>query len=375
MYIEGIAKSEQDEKCTDLTRTCNLNLAQVYMKLENYTKVISYSTNVLWMDRDSVKALYRRAQAYDLQGFYDEAITDLNRLIEVNSDNVEAKRLLEVVKSHKQKKSEKEKVSMRTVFKQIEDKYALDAANEEASKSVWEDATETCPDELATEDAYKVYREVIDEEERVKKAEAAAKQAEYEAANPPKKKKKKKKKKKPAISEVAISEMEEIKPDEDKPEVIPEPDEGMTYAVTAEKTFVNKIGDIGDKDGASGSVMTSRNKTNSTVPVEAAPDKAAPGPDNVAPDKPSPDNADPDNSAPDEAAPDEAAPDHAAPDKAAPHNAVTNSADKSAADDQSQIYPLGMKLTQNSEDKPVAKLQDVKLDEVEPVLNDVTNSV
>ena len=216
VYIEGIAKSEQDGSCTDLLRICNLNLCLVYMKLENYPKVVSCSTTVLWTDRDSVKALYRRAQAYDKQGFNEEAINDLNRLLDIETDNEFAKRLLGVVKSNKKSRENQEKVNMRTIFQKIEENHALEAANAVPTVSVWDEATDTCPQELATEEAYSVYKDALDEEEKARQAEVAARKAEYEAANPSKKKKKRKKKKKAVISEVAITEMEEIKADEDK---------------------------------------------------------------------------------------------------------------------------------------------------------------
>ena len=270
IYIEGIAKSEQDGSCTDLLGICNLNLCLVYMKLENYPKVVSYSTTVLWTDCDSVKALYRRAQAYDKQGFHEEAINDLNRLLDIETDNEFAKRLLGVVKSNKKSRENQEKVNMRTIFQKIEENHALEAANAVPTVSVWDEATDTCPQELATEEAYSVYKDALDEQEKARQAEVAARKAEYEAANPSKKKKKRKKKKKAVISEVAITEMEEIKADEDKPEVVPEPDEGMTYEVTAERTFVTKSENSKVRTDANGGSSSANGDTE--IPLEIVAD-------------------------------------------------------------------------------------------------------
>ena len=240
-YIDSVVKSEQDDNFSELAVVCNLNLAQVYLKMEDYPKAVSHCTNVLWNRPKCAKALYRRAVGNDKLCSHDEAICDLTTLLKEDPENREASQLLHAVRSRKQSKATREASLMISVFQKIDEEHEKAGLNGPPPKSVWEEAEESCPPELATEEAYKVYKGAIDEEEKKRKAEEAARQAEYEAANPKKKKKKRKKKKKPATSEVTITESQEVPVDKPVEEVVPEPDEGMQYEVTAEKTFVNQI--------------------------------------------------------------------------------------------------------------------------------------
>ena len=244
IYIDSVAKSEQDERYSELTVACNLNLAQVYLKRKNYSKAISHCTTVLWTQPKCVKALYRRAVGSNALCFHDDAVRDLTLILQQEPENREAKQLLQTVKSNKQQKSNKDASLMISVFKKIDEDNEKAGMNGPPPKSVWDDAEESCPPELASEEAYEVYKGALEEEEKKRKAEEAARRAEYEAANPPKKKKKKKKKKKAATSEVTITETVEVPVDKPAVEVAPEPDEGMTYQVTAEKTIINQADEL-----------------------------------------------------------------------------------------------------------------------------------
>lgn len=243
-YIDSVAKSDQDVRYSELTVVCNLNLAQVYLKMEHYSKAVSHCTTVLWTQPKCVKALYRRAVGSNALCFHDDAIRDLTSILQLEPENREAKQLLQTVKSNKQSKSHKDANLMISVFKKIDEEHEKCGQNEPPPKSVWDDAEESCPPELASEEAYEVYKGALEEEEKKRKAEEAAQRAEYEAANPPKKKKKRKKKKKAATSEVTITETVEVPVDKPAVEVVPEPDEGMVYKVTAEKTIINQADEV-----------------------------------------------------------------------------------------------------------------------------------
>ena len=243
-YIDSVAKSDQDVRYNELTVVCNLNLAQVYLKMEHYSKAVSHCTTVLWTQPKCVKALYRRAVGSNALCYHDDAVRDLTSILQLEPENREAKQLLQTVKSNKQSKSHKDASLMISVFKKIDEEREKSGQNEPPPKSVWDDAEESCPPELASEEAYEVYKGALEEEEKKRKAEEAAQRAEYEAANPPKKKKKRKKKKKTATSEVTITETVEVPVDKPAVEVVPEPDEGMVYKVTAEKTIINQADEV-----------------------------------------------------------------------------------------------------------------------------------
>ncbi|XP_063676647.1 FK506-binding protein 59-like [Bolinopsis microptera] len=244
-YIDSVAKSEQDDQCTEIMAACNLNLAQVYLKMEDYPKAVSYCTTVLWTQPKCVKALYRRAVGHNALCSHDEAVKDLTTLLDQEPGNKEAGKLLQKVRSHKLSKAQKESYLMISVFQKIEEEHEKEGLNGPPPVSVWDAAEETCPPELASMDAYNEYKGALEEEVKKQKEEAAARQAEYDLLNPPKKKKKKrKKKKKPVPEEVTIVETEELLVDKAVVEPVPaEPDAGMEYEVTAEKTFINKIED------------------------------------------------------------------------------------------------------------------------------------
>jgi len=79
MYITGLfnlSKQEQEEVKV-LQKTCNLNMAAVYLKNEHYDKCITSCTKVLAIEAANVKALFRRGVAYLRIKDYDRAEKDL----------------------------------------------------------------------------------------------------------------------------------------------------------------------------------------------------------------------------------------------------------------------------------------------------------
>ena len=76
------------------------NLAMCYLKLEppNIQKAKTACTKALEIEPLNVKALFRRGKCYAQLNALDEAKDDLSRVIELQPDNVEAKRELQKLK-------------------------------------------------------------------------------------------------------------------------------------------------------------------------------------------------------------------------------------------------------------------------------------
>uniref|UniRef100_A0AAV1UXY2 Uncharacterized protein n=1 Tax=Peronospora matthiolae TaxID=2874970 RepID=A0AAV1UXY2_9STRA len=70
--------SESDTKEVNAIKlSLYLNLAQCYLKMENYTKVVGNCNEALALDAQSVKALYRRAVAYEKENKLELAADDI----------------------------------------------------------------------------------------------------------------------------------------------------------------------------------------------------------------------------------------------------------------------------------------------------------
>jgi len=80
--------------CAVLKRTIELNKAACYLQLNDPTSALTSCNIVLREDRNNLKALFRRAKAHHARTEHIEAAADLERLLELEPSNSEAKALL-----------------------------------------------------------------------------------------------------------------------------------------------------------------------------------------------------------------------------------------------------------------------------------------
>lgn len=97
-YIDNFSEVNK-KRAQDLKKVCELNMAACMLKTKDYGGAKEACNKVLSEERDNIKALYRRAQAQFHRSEYSEATQDIQRLLDIDSGNTEAKSLLSQVRS------------------------------------------------------------------------------------------------------------------------------------------------------------------------------------------------------------------------------------------------------------------------------------
>jgi len=97
---------EEHAEVLDLRLACYLNQAMCSLAQEAWLDAIDYCTRALEVDPNSVKALYRRAQANDAREEWDSTIEDLNRAAEAAVDQKDSAIPKLLAKAKKAKKAQ-----------------------------------------------------------------------------------------------------------------------------------------------------------------------------------------------------------------------------------------------------------------------------
>eukprot|EP00656_Telonema_subtile_P037145 TRINITY_DN4127_c0_g1_i3.p1 TRINITY_DN4127_c0_g1~~TRINITY_DN4127_c0_g1_i3.p1 ORF type:complete len:272 (-),score=69.74 TRINITY_DN4127_c0_g1_i3:33-743(-) len=120
-----------------------LNMAAVYLRIDKIPEVVLCCDYVLKQDPKNCKALYRRAKANVDRGWYEEARTDLNQCMELDSSDKPVKALLkELNKLGKQDRAREQELWNRSLgAKKVETKE--NSAEAEAPDSGHEPSTMT----------------------------------------------------------------------------------------------------------------------------------------------------------------------------------------------------------------------------------------
>jgi len=102
---------EDTEEVGAVKLSLHLNLTQCYLKLENWDSAIRHADEALALDGKAVKALFRRAQAWEARKEYDKAMADMKQAAELNAPKEDKliTKGMERVKKLIQKEKEKEK--------------------------------------------------------------------------------------------------------------------------------------------------------------------------------------------------------------------------------------------------------------------------
>ncbi|RMX67036.1 hypothetical protein KXD40_004165 [Peronospora effusa] len=102
--------SESDQAEVDAIKlSLYLNLAQCYLKMENYAKTVANCNEALAVDAKSVKALYRRATAYEKENKLELAADDVNAALLLAPQDRAVVKLDERLKERLRRQLDKEK--------------------------------------------------------------------------------------------------------------------------------------------------------------------------------------------------------------------------------------------------------------------------
>merc|ERR1712184_214370 len=89
---------EEKKACAELSRASWLNKAACFLKLCDNSSCLTACNTVLREDHTNVKALFRRAKAQNGLGQNVDCIRDLQRVLELDPANADARALLPIAK-------------------------------------------------------------------------------------------------------------------------------------------------------------------------------------------------------------------------------------------------------------------------------------
>ena len=98
----------------------HLNLAQCWLKItdaaNHLEQAIRCCDEVLLLDADNVKAIYRKSVALEAKGEYEQAKTALKRAVELAPDDSAVPKLMARVDAQLKRQAEKEKKMYSKMF-------------------------------------------------------------------------------------------------------------------------------------------------------------------------------------------------------------------------------------------------------------------
>eukprot|EP00741_Cyanophora_paradoxa_P010606 tig00020537_g10250.t1 len=111
--LEGRERKEAEA----VMLSCHLNAAQALLKLAHHKAAVAHCDRALAIDRNSVKALYRRAQGLVAAQEFDRARVDLDRAAHIDPTSAEIRRELAAVKERERAFHTREKRLYATMLK------------------------------------------------------------------------------------------------------------------------------------------------------------------------------------------------------------------------------------------------------------------
>jgi len=107
---------EEKQQLRDHKLSLYLNLAAVKLKVLDYKEVIENCNKALGLDHESVKALFRRAQAEFHTSLFDEAKRDLSHAAQLSPQDKDIRQLLDKVNQRLKAIHDKEKKAFSNMF-------------------------------------------------------------------------------------------------------------------------------------------------------------------------------------------------------------------------------------------------------------------
>lgn len=123
----------------------HLNLAQGFLKTEEWRQVIEYAGRALTYDPNSEKALYRTCLAWKEIGHFDDARTWLARLIKAHPNNAAGKQMLQEIARREEAAKKTAKKSAAKIFEGLRNEH-----DHRVEKSTWEKVRQA-PRDIAQE--------------------------------------------------------------------------------------------------------------------------------------------------------------------------------------------------------------------------------
>mmetsp|Transcript_24052 Transcript_24052/g.33721 ORF Transcript_24052/g.33721 Transcript_24052/m.33721 type:complete len:213 (+) Transcript_24052:97-735(+) len=125
LYVNGMNGLSfwQTKTMNEIKVACNNNMAACYLKEEKWNKAIQCCTQVLNIEKENVKALFRRGKAYIAVKDLDKAEADLKKAQSLDPNDKAITKELQII-HHKNKQAEQKQ-------KQFYSKLFEKAANEE----------------------------------------------------------------------------------------------------------------------------------------------------------------------------------------------------------------------------------------------------
>jgi tetratricopeptide (TPR) repeat protein len=106
---------EEDKKVESIKATINLNMSMCKINLGKYEEAIGYCQEVLRIDKNNLKAMYRIAHSYFKKEKFDESRKFIDQALKINENSAEFKSLIESIDQRERELEE----NSRKLFKKI----------------------------------------------------------------------------------------------------------------------------------------------------------------------------------------------------------------------------------------------------------------
>lgn len=115
----GILLKEEKHLSDPLKVLAETNIALCHIRMGEYSQAITRCEAALKIDPKSIKSLYRRGIAHMEQGLYEEAKSDFDAVLELDSDNGDAHKMLKNLNKAQKESSMRQNQMFGGMFKRV----------------------------------------------------------------------------------------------------------------------------------------------------------------------------------------------------------------------------------------------------------------